>query len=561
MAPWFQHIRRLIQKPSAAILILILAGVIVYVNCLPNEMFWDDDDFILKNQYIQDWKFWPHFFTDNLIAGAHLVSNYWRPLLQIIFAIEWHLWADWVPGWHAVSIFFHTLAGVMLFKAFDVLLTHRTLAFLCAMIFIIHPVQTESVVYPNSMGDALAVSCMFTSLYYYTRAKRNRQRRWWWVSLALYPLALMSKETGILLVGYLALAEFFILQAAAPFFLKAWRTLKGLWAFIGIAGSYLILRATVLNFSNSFNFYNESTSFTANTGLRLASFFQTLTTYTGLLFIPHDLRVERVIQPSANFLTPDVFFGGAVFTALVYGIIRSWTKQPLISFALLWFLISILPTSNLIVVINAILYEHFLYTALIGAWLAIFLTLKNQIPVKNKPIAASILILILVIFAGRSLWRTFDWRTAVNFYEQLLLTAPHSYRVINNLGMEYAEHAQPEKAETTYKMAIALDPSNAVAFHNLGNLYKGAGRREEGIAYFEKAIALQRNFIFSYTSLAQLYLDKNDYANARRIMEQYFDYANERDYTLNVLIEIARRQNDLAGVQHYTQALLKLRGQ
>ena len=555
-----ERLESLIKKSSSAVLLLSLLGVIVYANALPNELFWDDQDFILMNRFIQDWKYWPHFFTDNVIAGNHLISNYWRPLLQTVFAVEWHLWADWAPGWHAVSIGFHILAGAALFKCLDILFENRALAFLTAAVFIVHPVQTESVVYANSLGDALASFFMFWGIYAYARARKTHARGWWWLSLLAYPLALMSKETGILLAGYLTLTEFFVLQKTGSFFSKARRAFKGLWPFFCTALGYLALRATVLNFSNSFNFYKEPTAFTSHFSLRVSSFFQTLAAYTGLLFIPYDLRVERVIQPPANLFTPDAFFGAGVFLVLIYLLIRRGKQNPLIRFGILWFFIGILPTSNLIVIINAILYEHFLYIALIGVFLTLIacgLAWANT-PDKKRLFWGSSLALI-TLFAGRSLWRTFDWRTAIGFYEKLIVTAPNSYRVINNLAMEYAGKDRTAEAEHTYKMAVALDPSNAVAYHNLGNLYRDTGRKDEAIRYFEQAITAQQNFIFSYKSLAQLYLDKNDYAHARRVLEQYFQYTDERENTLNALIAIAQRQNDPAGVTRYQRAFDSLK--
>lgn len=550
----------MIKKSSNAILLLILLGVIVYVNCLPNEMFWDDDDFILKNIFIRDWQYWPHYFTDNVIAGNHLVSNYWRPLLETVFAAEWHLWADWAPGWHAVSITCHLLAGTALFKCLDLLLKNRSLAFLCAAVFIVHPVQTESVVYPNSMGDALAALFMFWGVYAYTRARLTNATGWRWIAFLMYPLALMSKETGILLAGYLALAEFFLLQKSGPFLNKAWLTIKNIWPYIATAAGYLALRATVLNFANSFNFYKDPNAFTSHVGLRINSFFQTLAAYTGLLFIPYDLRVERVIQPTASLFTPDAFFGGAVFLVLLVLAFRCWRQNPLITFGILWFFVSILPTSNLVVIINAILYEHFLYIALVGVFLAVFWQgLSWADTNKKRTLFWGLSLAFIALLAGRSLWRTFDWRTSISFYEKLLVTAPDSYRVVNNLGMEYAEKGRTAEAETTYLRAVVLDPTNAVAYHNLGNLYRDSGRKEEAIRYFERAIAAQRNFIFSYRSLAQLYLGLNDYPSARRVLEQYFQYAEERESILNLLIQIAQRQNDDAGIQRYTQELQRIR--
>ena len=59
-----------------AVVILIALGVAIYVHSLGNEMFWDDDDFILKNRYVKDWHYFPKYFSENLVAGSFLNSNY-----------------------------------------------------------------------------------------------------------------------------------------------------------------------------------------------------------------------------------------------------------------------------------------------------------------------------------------------------------------------------------------------------------------------------------------------------------------------------------------------------
>ena len=359
-----------LSRDSNVILTLVLATFLVYALCLPNQMFWDDEDFILKNMFIKDWQFWPRFFTDNIIAGTHLVSNYWRPLLQAVFAVEWHLWADSVWGWHATSILCHAAAGAMLFLVVNTLLKDRTLAILAALIWLVHPVHTEVVVYPNSMGDSLATTLVLAGIYSYAAFRRSHVPAFkspgWWLALGLYPLALCSKETGILLIAFIALTDFFFLNPSTTFIKKIKNVLTALWPFILIAIVYMILRATVLNFSNSFNFYREDTPFTTHFDMRLATFFRVIALDAGFIFTPWDLRVERLIEPASSFFELDVLWGMALCGGLAWLAMRNWTKRPVIAFSVLWFFIGILPTSNLIVIINAFVYEHFIYTSLIG---------------------------------------------------------------------------------------------------------------------------------------------------------------------------------------------------
>ncbi len=601
--------KRFLSRDENIPLLLAGATVLAYFLCLPNQMFWDDDDFILKNMYIQDWQYWPKFFTDNVIAGAHLISNYWRPLLQIIFAGEWHLWADWVYGWHAVSIACHAACGILLFKLLHSLLKDRTLSILSALLWLVHPLHTEAIVYPNSLGDPLATAFVLGGLYAWTLFRSSGQSapasRHWWIALLMYPLALLSKETGILLVAFIGLTDFFFFrdnsaktfssptahkpgdpeggclaarsgqgthedgkvpQVAGPGYMTARQGLKrlqevltALWPFILIAGVYLILRGTVLNFHNSFNFYNDPTPLTTHPEMRLWTFFRVLALEAGFIFLPYELRVERTIDVPGSFFFPDVIWGGALFAILIGLAVYYWKKRPVIAFGVAWFFIAILPTSNLIVLINALVYEHFLYSALIGILIIVLtLALDAAKSEKSRRLTITIIIGIIVLLGVRSAWRCLDWRTAIKFYEQLIPHVPKSYRVANNLGMVYAENSMIDKAMTTYQKAVAIDPDNAVAYHNMANIYRDAGQKDLARINYEKAIALQPDFVFSYKSLAQIYLDNKELTKARRLLERYFSLSDEKIYTANILTEIAYREGAYADAERYLRTLLQL---
>lgn len=492
-----------------AVLAIVLIGALAYANCLGNEMFWDDDDFILKNRFIKDFSFWPLWFKENLVAGSYLVSNYWRPLLLSIFTLEWSLWKDWVYGWHIVSIAWHILDGVLLYFLINRLFTNRIMALVAALIFTVHPVHNEAVVYVNSLGDSLATFFVLSSLLLFVRFRQSNKpaylSRNYFFSMLCFPLALLSKETGIVLAGLLPLTDFLLLQINKPFWQRVRSTASIFWPFVLMAVYYLYLRGTVLNFSNSFNFYNESNAFTSSFWVRLMTFFKAMTQYAGFLFIPYESKVERQMPWAQSPLEWDVLFGGIIVAVMLFFAFKSWRQKPWISFSVGWFFIAIAPTSNVLVPINAVLYEHFLYMPMIGitVLLAYWLTPKIY-DGKNQDLVLKIFILALIVFIGLNIRRNMDWHTAIRFYEKLVSYAP-SYRVINNLGMEYADKGIHDKAEIWYAKAIEMDASNPVAYHNIAGTQRDTGRIDKALVNFNKAIQLNPDFIFSYRSLAELY--------------------------------------------------------
>lgn len=177
--------------------ILILSGFLVYFNTLKNPLFWDDYDGILNNVYIKDFRYWPKFFTENLIAGAGFLSDYWRPMVLMVFSLGWHLWKDNVVGFHLVNIILHITNAILLFFVLFKIIRKETLCFLIALIFLIHPLQTEAVSYVSGIADPLSVFFIFLSLLSFVVFIESQKKKFLITTSIFYIFALMSKETTI----------------------------------------------------------------------------------------------------------------------------------------------------------------------------------------------------------------------------------------------------------------------------------------------------------------------------------------------------------------------------
>lgn len=555
-------LQRQLSKNRFILAVIIGLGCLIYANTLQNEMFWDDDDFILKNRYIKEWQYFPKFFSENLVAGSYLNSNYWRPALLTVFAVEWHLWQDWTPGWHMVNTAFHILDTLLLFFILEILFRRRSLALMVSLVFLAHPVQVESVVYVNSLGDSLSVFFMFAGLLLYLKFRTSAKRTWasraWYFSWMMYIMALLSKESGLILPGLIIISDFYLQPVSNGFLHRIGRVAKAAWPYIIIAAIYVLLRATVLNFANTFNFYDEDNPFTTNFYLRLLTFFQVLQIYFGLMLWPHELRVERLIEYPKSLWEPTVLFGACVAASMIFSAFYFWKKRPYITFGVLWFFIGLFMTSNLVVPINALVYEHWLYVPIVGIAL---ITIKAVQDSSQTPTARSVwiktFIVLIAIYSGLSIQRNSEWRTAIGFYESLLPYSP-TYRVLNNLGMEYSEKNMMEEGEKIYLQAIALNPENPVAYHNLAGTYRDTGRRELAKETFLKAITLDPNFFFSYRSLAQMFLDEQNYGQARKYLEPTLRMDDNPTGTLILLGRIAVREGNLPIAAAYYQKALEI---
>lgn len=504
---------------------ILVIGFLVYVNILPNEMFWDDNDFILNNEFIKDWQHFPKLFSENTIAGAGLSSDYWRPVLSSFFSVEWHLWQDWAPGYHFMSIVFHLANSILLFFILLYLFKKKNIAGLTALIFAIHPLQTEAVSYAAGLGDPLHVFFMFLGIVLFMHAKDNNKSIFsspaFWGSILAYALALMSKEIAIIMPGLIFLVDIFY-KEKGKIIGRLKKSFVKILPFIAFAGLYIFLRATVFNFGNTFNLYKETNIFTESIAVRFFTFLKILTIYLSLIFVPVGLHMERSVSIENSLFSFQVLLGLLIFVILVYFALRQIKKRPIVTFGILWFFVAIIPMSNIIIPINGLLYEHWLYVPLIGIVIS-FLSLAFEIVKKLniKRIGTAVLVIFLIFLSVKTILRNADWRDPITFYKKTLIYAPDSYRIINNLGMSYADKRIYEEAEKTYKKAIELEPEMAVAYHNLGNLYINTNNHKRAEEYFKKAIEKDNDFIFSYYQLYNLYIKEGEEEKALEILNYY----------------------------------------
>jgi len=283
----------------------------------------------------------------------------------------------------------------------------------------------------------------------------------------------------------------------------------------------------VLNFINTFNLYTEENVFTENLHFRLFTFFKVLTIYFGLIFWPANLHMERSVEIATSLNSVSVIFGGIIFIGLLALAFKYFKKFPVFSFGILWFFIGLAPTSNILIPISGILYEHWLYLPIIGislivVWLGIKLAQKYKI----QKLLLVIFVILLIAMSIQTITRNSQWKDPITFYEQTLKYSPNSYRIVNNLGMAYDDKNDYGQAEKMYKRAISLDSSNPVAYHNLGNTYKKMGKKDLAIESFQAAIKLDPKFFFSYNALINIYLENKEYEKAKQVLQQRNKYYN-----------------------------------
>jgi len=545
------------------ILILILAGGFVYAFNLNNGLFWDDDDWIINNNFVHtiSWdniKFW---LTHNTLAGVGLKSNYYRPFLFFTFAFNYMVAGIQPFFWHLTNNLIHVANAVMIFFLLR-RFSGRLVAFLTALIFTVHPLQTEAITYISGRGDSLAVFFMLLSLVFYLKSKLHGSpvqqgcRVIWWkvASIVSLALAILSRENSIifpflLMIFYIAFlsdqGSTFLKIQGRTFLSSLKKAFKEALPYFGLVLIYGILRLTILNFQNTLNFYATPNLYSENLLYRLFTFMHVLADYFRLLLVPLGLHMERSMTVHTSLLQWPVWLGVLIILFILSVLLWLYKKNHPDFKAWLfgwgWFFAALAPVSG-ITPINAVIYEHWLYLPMVGFWFVVAYYLSKLFYNKNRPEAqgnsflsavheknfvyrslSRFLIVALAVylsfFGYQAIKRNILWGKPVEFYQDILKYEPESVRINNNLGNLHFNQGNIEKAEAYYRQAIEAEDVFPQPHFNIGSILQSRGDIFGAIKEFEKAISIDPNFYYPYQNLAVIYAQQGNLTKARENIE------------------------------------------
>jgi hypothetical protein len=388
------------------------------------------------------------------------------------------------------NILIHILAAIAVYLFLKQLFKSKV-SLLITLIFLIHPIQTEAVSYVSGLSDPLVALFGFLTLYTFVGYTKDRLPI---LSIGLCLLALLSKESGVIFSGVILVLWILnkkinlrsFLVNIVPFFLL---TLIYLWYHWNII--QVVDMKTVWG----------DHPYTHSVLVRIATFLSFFPTYIEILLFPLHLFYDRdfsiqILRTIWSF--PAFWSATTIFSLLSVVLIDNYRKRNFLSLCLLLcFFIALSPFMGFIL-INGIIYEHYLYIPLIFffAFLATYIKeIKRFVPVLG---------IILVLFIARSWVRQYQWADPVRLYTHSLEYVPNSFRVRNNLASEYQRRQQYELAIAEYRKAIELNPRVPNPYHNLGNLYLTIGKTEQAKQYFQKALEVDPNFFYSTQKLEQL---------------------------------------------------------
>ncbi len=531
-------------------LCLFLLGFLLYANTIKHDYVLDDAAAITKNKIVQQGVSGiPELLKTGFYYGYFgYNNNLYRPLPLITFAIGHSLWGNNPHPDHLINVLLFALVGVLLCYTLILLLTRQRwlLAIVISALFIAHPIHTEVVANIKSRDEILSLLFSLLSLTFFIRYSQSRKLLFLIFGGASLFLAMLSKESAIAFVLIIPLSiYFFISQSKSKGFKFDLKSLDQFnikaTASAGIAVLlYLLIRYSL--------FHNDpqttSKVMILDNVMGNLSFFERLPTavfilgkYLGLLILPHPLVYDYSFKEIVQVKWSDPFFwvSAIVYISLLVFAVIQFLKKNILSYSILFFLISVFIVSNLLVTIGAGMAERFLFTPSIAfciaaAYLLFKLTGASTHIIKTKQIALPVFVLIVSLYSFKTVTRNSNWENQLALFSNDVKNAPRSARVHYSLGNELFENGKLTKdvqkqkemynrAEAELLKTIDIYPEYAEAIISLGNVYQEKGDYVKANEYISKVSS--GNFDMGGRTQEQLkynkanaLLDLKDYANA-----------------------------------------------
>ena len=406
-------------------MVMVLAFA-VYAPNLTNEFAMDDAYNVQSNERLRDLSRVHEFFIT--AWGGHaggyetrINSNYYRPLSELSFALDYALYGLEPAGFHLTNNLLHAAASVLVLILCVYLGVEQRSSLFAAALFAVHPVHSEAVNLVTYRTELLTSLCALLGLLAYLGMSAS-WRRTWLVTL-FYAIGLLCKETIVTLPAWLMILEFRrtrrvrdLLTFATPFAL--------------VLMGYFLIRLTLLA-PSEVRFFNQEGTLLAGSVMAIYA------TYVRLLFIPWPLSPFYdwgILPPAASWLELSVSVGVALYLCSLALGVGCWRRRPIVAAGTWWWLIGLIPFFHIIPLpVGAA--ERFLYMPSVGA--AVVVGGLGPMVLERVSSRAALLCCAVIIVALGSLTvlRTFDWKDD----ETLLMATMNDFPDAVNAPMALGE--------------------------------------------------------------------------------------------------------------------------
>lgn len=479
--------------------LIALAVAAVYWNSLEAPFLFDDAPAITDNPTIR--QLWPPGPAWQPPANGSGVSG--RPLVNFSFALN-HAWGGVaVRGYHVTNVGLHLLAALVLWGvlrrtlrlpalAATVGTNAEWLAGSAALLWALHPLQTESVVCVVQRNEIMGGLFILLTVYGFIRSVSAPRHAGGWQVLAVVAglLGVLSKEV-------VAVAPLLVLLHDRTFvagtFREAWRR-RGRF-YVGLAATWLVLGWLV--------WQNRQRGGTVGFGLGVSSWdylltqCRALTLYLKLSVWPHPLIVDYGTDVVRSLGA--VWGRGLVVVGLLVVTGVGLVRRPVLGFVGAWFFVLLAPSSSFVPLVTQTIAEHRMYLPLAAVVVLGLAGLHALAP--RRAVLVGVVAVLAIGLGALTVQRNEDYRDGLQVWRGAVAAVPENARAHAGLANTHYQREEFIAARESYERSLRLDPRPAQVHYNLGLTLGRLERWAEAGRHLEAAVQRQPDFMAAHAEL------------------------------------------------------------
>jgi protein O-mannosyl-transferase len=515
---------------------------VLYGNTLSNGYSLDDTYVTFNNPVVkQGAKAIPHIFSSlyinmNAEEGGSLNFGY-RPIAKAMFAMEQSLFGDDPYPSHLINVLLYALLLVLLFVILRRLLKafNPWFPFIITMLWAAHPLHTEVVASLKNREEIMSLLCGLLTFYYFILYTGKPLVKYFILAVLFFIISFISKPSTITLAAGIPLALYFFTDMK----LKNILIIFGSLIFTLLAVAF-ILRVSLPASHRPMLYFENPLIFEKHFLLKISTGFYILLFYLKMLLYPHPLLFYYGYNmiPIVSFANIWVILSILIHLGLFAYAVWKIKEKSILSFAILFYLVTISMYASIVKQHPGIVAERFLFLPSIGfsiftAWLLFKLTRQSLTPGLKAGGGLKVLLLSVVFllpYSAKTIIRNRDWDSQLSLFSHdnkyLQNSAKANYIYATTLKTELIEkiHGNGEdedtKAETMQiigllNKTVQVYPGYFEAWNSLGEIYSMTRYDyEKALEYFGKSIEAKPTYASAWFNMGYAYQQKEDLPDA-----------------------------------------------
>ncbi|MFA5199747.1 MAG: tetratricopeptide repeat protein [Candidatus Omnitrophota bacterium] len=520
-----------------AFVLIILLGFAAYANSLNNGFVYDDELVAQDRSFLSSWDNLRYFLSPVYFSGSGEYT--FRPVLTLTYLFDYTRGNGKPESFHQTSLVFHIINALLLYLLLlqiipflDKRLNFKLVALLASLIFVVHPIQTESVDGIAFREEILVAFFSLISLLFFIMNKIKGKAFLLIISLISYFLALLCKESALSLIPIIFLVDLFYEDKTNK--KERFTSRFKLHSYIGyfaVLITYIYIRFFWMKGAGEISALVNTTYPGGSLYTSILTSSRIILKYLALLVFPFPLSVEYynyyIVYPSRSFFEPKTFASLIFLFSLSVFLIRNFWKYRLFTFSILWFFIWLGPVINLLP-LNHPLAERYLYIPAAGFFIILSVVIINPLYFKARAtlkqnINKVQIYFLIFLFSGYlilTINRNKIWKNPIIFWNEAMKQPPNSARAYTNLGYAYFKKGMYDEAIKAYQQSIKESPDYADPYMDLSLVFLELRNYDQAQQNIEIAMRLKPGSALSHNQQGRIFLAKKDYLKAQAEFEK-----------------------------------------